>query len=496
MNTKLLKQKILDLAIHGKLVPQNPDDEPASQLLRRISEEKEKLIAQGKIKRPKKSDAVNPAQECPFEIPDSWEWVRLGEIADIKSSKRVFEKDYVPKGIPFYRSKEIGDLYRGEEIHTELFISEEHYKLLKEKYGIPQKGDILITSVGSIGNCWICDGREFYYKDGNITQICANDWFLSEYIVSIINSNLFFKQVNSTVSGTAYNALTIIKLNKILIPLPPLAEQQRIVSAIEKWFSLIDEIETNKESLQASIKQTKSKVLDLAIKGKLVSQDINDEPASELIKRINKEKENLIAQGKIKRSKKSDEVNAIQEFPFEIPDSWEWVNLNQICVIKGGKRIPQGMSFANEPTSHIYIRVTDMKNNTILSNDLKYIDDNVFEKIKNYLISYSDLYLTIAGTIGAVGEVPKMFDGMNLTENAAKLTNIQCNKKYLMFVLMSTIAQEHFKSKFHQVAQPKLSIETAQTTLIPLPPLAEQTRIVSKIEEVFALLDEIERELA
>lgn len=132
-----------------------------------------------------------------------------------------------------------------------------------------------------------------------------------------------------------------------------------------------------------------------------------------------------------------------------------------------------------------------MKNNTIMTTDLKYIDDDIYQTIKNYTISSSDLYLTIAGTIGAVGIVPTQFDGMNLTENAAKLTSIICDKKYLLYSLLSSTAQEHFKSRFHQVAQPKLSIETANSTIVCLPPLNEQHRIVAKLEELFAQLDNI-----
>ena len=181
-----------------------------------------------------------------------------------------------------------------------------------------------------------------------------------------------------------------------------------------------------------------------------------------------------------------------ENVPFEIPASWEWVRLEELCSIKGGKRIPKGKSFSSHPTKYIYIRVTDMKKNTILDNDLQYIDEEVFTEICNYTIKKEDLYLTIAGTIGAVGEVPDLFDGMNLTENAAKLTHIQCDKKYLMYALLSTSAQDHFKSKFHQVAQPKLSIETASSTPIALPPLTEQKRIVEEIERWFALIDEIE----
>ena len=241
-------------------------------------------------------------------------------------------------------------------------------------------------------------------------------------------------------------------------------------------------------------KLLKQKILDLAIRGKLVPQDPNDEPASELLKRIRAEKEKLIAEGKIKRSKKTGDKPHYENenVPFEIPESWEWVRLDEICDLKGGKRIPKGMTFADCPTPHIYIRVTDMKNNTILSNDIKYIDEQVYDEIKNYTIADTDLYLTIAGTIGAVGQVPSLFNDMNLTENAAKLTNIKIDKAYLMYALLSSTAQEHFSSRFHQVAQPKLSIETASSTYVPLPPSNEQSRIAKRIKEVFGLIDSVE----
>ena len=250
-----LRRSILQWAVQGKLVPQDPSDEPAEKLLERIREEKQRLVKEGKIKKDKHESIIFRRDnshyeklggierciddETPFEIPANWEWARLGSIAIVQSSKRVFEKDYVDKGIPFFRSKEIGDLYRGEEIHTQLFITREHYERLKKDYGVPKSGDILITSVGTIGNSWICDGREFYYKDGNITQICSNSYLFSQYIQLFINSPLFIEQAQSTVSGTAYNALTIVKLKNMLIPVPPLLEQRRIV---EKQRELFDKI--------------------------------------------------------------------------------------------------------------------------------------------------------------------------------------------------------------------------------------------------------------
>lgn len=239
-------------------------------------------------------------------------------------------------------------------------------------------------------------------------------------------------------------------------------------------------------------KKLRQKILDLAIHGRLVPQCPDDEPAALLLQRIREEKAHLIATGKIKRTRRKDDAE-VGDAPFEVPESWVWCRLEEICSIKGGKRIPRGKTFAKGKTSHIYLRVTDMKNNTIIMSDLKYIDDDVYDVIKNYTINSSDLYLTIAGTIGAVGSIPKELDGMNLTENAAKLTNIGCYKEYLMYGLLSSSAQEHFISRFHQVAQPKLSIETASSTPIPLPPLEEQRRIVKEIEHWFKWIEQIEQ---
>lgn len=239
-------------------------------------------------------------------------------------------------------------------------------------------------------------------------------------------------------------------------------------------------------------KALRQKILDLAIHGKLVPQDPNDEPASVLLERIRAEKERLIKEGKIKRSKKTKTTSDKPHYPYELPEGWCWTTLGEICCIKGGKRIPRGMTFAKGKTAHVYIRVTDMKDNTIKLSDLKYIDDYVYEHIKNYTINTSDLYLTIAGTIGSVGIVPNEVDGMNLTENAAKLTQIGCIKEYLLYALLSTIAQEHFISRFHQVAQPKLSIETASKTPIAMPPIGEQNRIVKEIKRYLAAIKIIE----
>ena len=255
-------------------------------------------------------------------------------------------------------------------------------------------------------------------------------------------------------------------------------------------------------------KQLKNSILQWAIQGKLVPQDPNDEPASVLLERIREEKERLIKEKKIKRDKNASiiyrgddnshyekfadgTVKCIdEEIPFELPNGWEWCRLKNIVDIKGGKRLPIGCKLIDEKTSHIYIRVSDMQNGTIVDSDLKYITEDVYELIKNYTISKNDLYLTIVGsTIGKAGYVPRMFDNMNLTENAVKFTNIPINKDFLLFYIQSEYAQLQFRDKTKQVGQPKLAIFRIENTLIPIPPILEQGKIVEQIRNVLLLVD-------
>ena len=257
-------------------------------------------------------------------------------------------------------------------------------------------------------------------------------------------------------------------------------------------------------------KALRQKVLDLAIHGKLVTQNPNDESAEVLLKKIREEKTEKIKKGELKADKKdsfifvgSDKRHYEQfadgtvkdiedEIPFEVPEGWAWCRLKEVCELKGGKRIPAGLSATKEKTNHIYIRVTDMQNNSISDADLVYITDDIFEKTQRYTINKDDLYLTIAGTIGRVGEVPEIFDGMNLTENALKLTNISICKKYLMQILNTKLVQDYFESTYHQVAMPKLSLINASKTIIPVPPLDEQQKIVNEIDNVFSITNNLD----
>ena len=182
------------------------------------------------------------------------------------------------------------------------------------------------------------------------------------------------------------------------------------------------------------------------------------------------------------------------EIPFDLPDGWAWCRVRDIASVKGGKRLPKGMSFSPSKTAHAYIRVTDMKNHSVNTDDLKFISEDVFSQIKNYTISKDDLYVTIAGTIGVTGEVPDELDGMNLTENAVKVTDIQINKTYLCLVLQSEFVQQQFQDKTHQVAMPKLALERILSTLIPICAIKIQSDIVSRFREMDSLINRIGKE--
>jgi type I restriction enzyme S subunit len=214
----------------------------AVALLAQIKAEKERLVKEVKIRKEKPLPPLAD-DDKPFDLPYGWVWVRLGEIIRITSSRRIFESEYVESGTPFYRSKEIGELSRTGETASNYFISNDRYQELKYSDDFPSKGDLLLTSVGSIGNTWIVDDREFYFKDGNITQLIHSQYLNVYYLQKFIGSSLFFDSVRDTVSGTVYNALTIIKIKQLAFPLPPLAEQQAIVARVDGLMAVIDDLE-------------------------------------------------------------------------------------------------------------------------------------------------------------------------------------------------------------------------------------------------------------
>ena len=312
------------------------------------------------------------------------------------------------------------------------------------------------------------------------------------------------------VTGTAQPKMNQEKMNSILLAIPPVKEQHRILEKMSKVDAFVDKcasLQTKLDSLDNSVYELLRKsILQEAIQGKLVPQIAKEGTAQELLEQIKVEKEKLVKEGKLKKSvlndsvifrgddnkyweKSGDSIVCIdEEIPFGIPSSWSWCRLGNIASVKGGKRIPVGEKLTTENTGHMYIRVADMKENTVKTDDIHYISESIYQKIKSYTISTEDLYITVAGTIGSVGEIPKVFDNANLTENADKIVFRGICKKFLMYCLLSNFVQSQIKKCTTKVGQPKLAIVRIEDLLIPLPPIKEQYRIVHKIEQTASIM--------
>lgn len=514
-----LRKAILQAAITGQLISDVEGvTETGKQLLDRIIEERNaKLLAEWEEALKKNPKAKKPTpvvaseiseDEIPFEIPENWCWYRLGDVSDIKSSKRVFEKDYVLKGIPFFRSAEIGDLQQNKALKTELFISERHFEELKKSYGVPQKGDLLITSVGTIGNTWISDGRNFYYKDGNITQISKNDFIIPEFYRLFINSPIFTMQIFDTVAGTAYNALTIIKLKNLFFPLPPLAVQNAIVAKLEQVLLLVDVYENavlQKEELKTALPdKVKKAILQEAITGKLTETwrktTVVEETGKQLLDRIIEERnKKLLAEWeeKVKTNPKAKKPTPIvaseieeDEIPFEIPESWCWCRLGDVVykLTDGTHRTPKYVE-KGVP----FLSVKNLSSGKIDFSNIKYITEEEHEELyKRCNPEKGDMLLTKVGTTG----IPVINDSdieFSLFVSVAliKFPNHFIESKYFLYLLKSPLVQEQAKENTRGVGNKNWVMDAIANTILVLPPLAEQKRIVDVIEQMLYLCEKL-----
>lgn len=362
---------------------------------------------------------------------------------------------------------------------------------------------VLIPLVSSTGHGHRSLNR-IHYQTGKFAVgsiLCAvmpkdNTILNAEYLYRYLYLNKE-KELVSRMRGMANVSLPMREIGKVEIPLPPLEKQLEFVEEYKKLEAVNGELSTELSHQLSLVTQLRQAFLREAMQGKLVEQNPADEPASELLARIKAEKEQLIKEKKIRKQKPLPPIEE-EEIPFETPESWEWCRLGDLSEVKGGKRIPKGHSFSNEITDHIYIRVADMKKNTISTQNIKYISKDTFKLIEKYTISSSNLYITIAGTIGSVGDVPKSFNGMNLTENAAKFvfSNKKTNKNWLLYYLMSEAAQVQFMNQKKTItAQPKLALFRISNCIVPLPPLADQNRIVAKLNELMTYCDQLEESI-
>ena len=473
MDTKALRQKILDLAIHGKLVPQDPNDEPASVLLERIKAEKERLIKEGKIKRSKKSAKTSDTphyENVPFEIPNSWVWTTIEEICSkIGSGSTPRGSNYSANGIPFFRSQNV---YNDRLVYDDIkYISEEVHQKMKGTEVLAN--DLLLNITGgSLGRCAVVPAD---FNCGNVSQhVCIMRSVLvePEYFHALVLSSYFAKSMKITGSGR--EGLPKYSLEQMAFPLPPLSEQQRIVMEIEKLFALIDQIEHSKVNLQTIIKQTKSKILDLAIHGKLVPQDPNDEPAIELLKRINPD------------FTPCDNGHS-GKLPYKIPKTWAWCSHNSILDISGGSQ-PAKSYFETIPKPN-YIRLYQIRDYGESPVPV-YIPINLASK----QTEKGDILLArYGGSLGKVFHAKQGAYNVAMVKVIFKFENL-IYKEYAYYYYLSDLYQGKLK-EISRTAQTGFNITDFNDMYFPLPPINEQQRIVQKIEELFSSLDNIQKSL-
>ena len=470
MDTKALRQKILDLAIHGKLVPLDPNDEPASVLLERIKAEKERLIKEGKIKRSKKSAKTSDTphyENVPFEVPESWVWTTIEEICSkIGSGSTPRGSNYSANGIPFFRSQNV---YNDRLVYDDIkYISEEVHQKMKGTEVLAN--DLLLNITGgSLGRCAVVPAD---FNCGNVSQhVCIMRSVLvePEYFHVLVLSSYFAKSMKITGSGR--EGLPKYNLEQMGFPLPPLTEQQRIVAEIEHWFALIDQIEQGKADLQTIIKQTKSKILDLAIHGKLVPQDPNDEPAIELLKRIN-----------------PDFTPCDNGHYTQLPDGWCYATIKEVFIINPKNKADDDVEVGFVPMANI----TDGYNNTF-----KY-ETKQWGKIKTGFTHFANGDIAVAKISPCLENRKSVVlkglpNGIGVgTTELHVFRPLFLDVQYGLYFFKSDYFISQCVGSFNGVVgQQRVSKNIIENMIIAIPPINEQKRIACAVHKIFAKLDMI-----
>ena len=471
MDTKKLRQKILDLAIRGKLVPQDPNDEPASVLLERIRTEKERLIKEGKIKRSKKS-ASDDEIEAPFEIPESWEWCMVEDFTyDLQYG--TSEKSSAKGEVPVLR---MGNITRvGTVDFSDLVYSSNKDDI--NKYALI-KDDLLFNRTNS--SEWV--GKTAIFKSdspaiyaGYLIRVrCI--LVCPDFINFVLNSS-YHRDWCNQVKTDAVNQSNINaqKLSKHLIPIPPYKEQLRIANVVERWFTLIDELENNEGDLLKAIDKAKSKILDLAIHGKLVPQDPNDEPAIELLKRINPKFEPC------------DEKDSLT-----LPTSWQLCSVKDVFQINPKTNASDSLDAAFVPMSSI----EDQYNNKFVFETKKWgVIKRGYTHFQDGDIAVAKISPCLENRKSVVLKDMPNGIGAGTTELNVFRSEI-VNPVYGLFFFKSNLFISRCVGTFNGVVgQQRVATKIIEDIDFPLPPLSEQKRIVAKIEDLFAVLDSIKDSL-
>ncbi len=535
IDTKALRQKILDLAIRGKLVPQDPNDEPASVLLERIRQQKQQMVKEGKLK-PKdiKNDSVifvgednlhyekfaDGSVKCiedeiPFELPEGWAWARLQSICSLLTDGTHKTPTYSDEGYVFLSSKNVTSgvidwehiMYIPESLHQEL------YKRLA-----PHRNDILLAKNGTTGVAALVDRDIIFdiYVSLALIRI-VNNIVDPVYILNIIGSSYVQDYFAGSLKGIGVPNLHLEQIRNTLLPIPPRSEQNRICLRLDELQPLVEKIFDEKEVLKSLVISAKAKVLDLAIRGKLVPQDPADEPASVLLERIRAEKETLIKAGKLKRDKKesvifrgddnsyyekigSDVICIDAEIPFEIPDTWEWMRLERCCI----KEIRRGKSpkYIDESGTLVFAQKCNTKYSGIDVGLALFLDESILGRYPDdEYMQDGDVVInsTGTGTLGRVGiyHTTDNHRGLPIVPDS-HVTVIRAAhsiQSIYVYAFMKANQSELEKEGEGSTNQKELKPLTLKEMLIPIPPYSEQERIAAAITAAFSTISAIEKSL-
>ena len=522
MDTKALRQKVLDLAIRGKLVPQDPNDEPASVLLERIRQQKQQMVKDGKLKaKDIKNDTIifvgednlhyekftDGSVKCiedeiPFDLPDGWAWARLGAVAEA-----IGDGDHQPPpqtsfGVPFLV---ISNVSGGRlSFENTRFVSKEYFSQLPETRK-PRNGDLLFTVTGSYGIPVLVDSDDKFCFQRHIAIVrpCI---ISNRYLYVILGSSYVKSICDAKATGTAQKTVGLATLRELLIPVAPYKEQMQIYAQTQDALSIVDSVSSDKENLLNIIESTKAKILDLAIRGQLVPQDPADEPASVLLDRIRAEKEELIRQGKIKRNKKESVIfrgednsyyekiggkveNISDEIPFELPEGWAWCR-GYSCFEGMESTKPQGDFFdyididAIDNRLHCIKKTKNLPVSDAPSRASRAVKDGsvLFSLVRPYLENIALVEEKHSNCIASTGFYVCNSNGVLLPE-------------FMFFLMISGYVVNGLNQYMKGDNSPSISKDNIENWLYPAPPIGEQQTICAKLKTVFTLVENVEKSL-
>ncbi len=467
MTPQELKNSILQQAIQGKLVEQRPEEGTAEELFQLIQKEKQRLIADGKIKKEKPLPEITE-DEKPFDIPENWKWVRLGEICQLLDSEIIHDKKF-----PYLEAKYLRGKAEARILETGKFI----------------KAGTKVILVDGENSGEVFDIPEDGYMGSTFKILFMPSSIFTDYVLRFLE--LHKNTLKNNKKGAAIPHLNKDIFFNLNFPLPPFAEQKRIVAKIEELLPYIHRYEESWLKLEAFNSRfpddMKKSLLQYAIQGKLVEQRPEEGTAEELFERIQKEKQRLIAEGKIKKEKPLPEITE-EEKPFDIPESWKWVRIGDVCI-----NIQYGSSQKSSQTGKIAVlRMGNLQDGKIILDKLVYTSDE--EEIKKYPLQYGDLLFNRTNSKELVGktaiyrgEIPAIYAGY-----LVRLTPLLAESDYINYVMQSTFYWNYCQSvRSDAIGQSNINAEKLKRFEFPLPPLPEQKRIVAKLEELLPLCERL-----